>query len=195
LVPASARTVVDVGCGSGLFGALAMRPGRRVVGIEPEWELARQARSRLDMVLPVSGEYGLKAIRTPVPCVVFADVLEHTSAPQRLLRLGAAALGPGGRIVVSFPNAAWAPVVRALAAGRWDAALAGVQARDHLFFTTPRSFANLAAECGLAVETMRPLGAAASWQGRVWARLAALTAGGSAAETAAPQWVAVLRAL
>ncbi|OYW07236.1 MAG: hypothetical protein B7X11_00155 [Acidobacteria bacterium 37-65-4] len=193
-VPVAARTVVDVGCGSGLFGSLLRRPGRRVLGIEPEWELARQARTRLDLVLPLSGDDGLRAVRPPVDCVVFADVLEHTVAPHQLLRAAAGALGPGGRIVVSFPNAAWAPVVRALAAGRWDLTLAGVQARDHLFFTTPRSFAALAAECGLAVETMAPLGGGVSWRGRAWAHLLALASGGDPAAMAAPQWMVVLRA-
>jgi SAM-dependent methyltransferase len=193
-VPAAARTVVDVGCGSGLFGSLLRRPGRRVVGIEPEWELARQARRMLDLVLPLGGEVGLRVVRRPVDCIVFADVLEHTVAPQRLLRAGAEMLGSDGRIIVSFPNAAWAPVVRALSAGRWDLTLAGVQARDHLFFTTARSFAALAGECGLAVEAMVPLGGGVPWQVRLWARLAALAAGGDPSAMAAPQWVAVLRA-
>ena len=96
-VPASARRVVDVGCGSGLFGALLRTAGRTVIGIEPEWELALLARARLNVVLPVPGEPGLEAVRVPVDCVVLADVLEHTSAPQRLLRAAARALGRGER--------------------------------------------------------------------------------------------------
>jgi len=194
-IPASARCVVDVGCGSGLFGALLRAAGKTVIGIEPEWELALLARARLNLVLPVSGEPGLEAVRVPVDCVVLADVLEHTSPPQRLLRATARALGHGksGRLVLSFPNAAWAPVVRALAAGRWDTTLAGVQARDHLFYTTPRSLAAIAEECGFAVETLEPLGTGVSFRERLWGRLAALTAGGTFAEAAAPQWAAVLR--
>jgi SAM-dependent methyltransferase len=192
-VPAGARTVVDVGCGTGLLGSLLRHDGRRVVGIEPEWELARAARRNLDLVMPARAEEGLSAIRGPVDCIVFADVLEHTIAPQQLLRAGARLIGPAGRIVVSFPNAAWAPVLRGLASGRWDPTLAGVQARDHLFYTTPRSFAAVAAECGLAVETLVPLGTAVSWRVRVWGLLAALTAGGKPSDTAASQWVAVLR--
>jgi SAM-dependent methyltransferase len=192
-VPATARTVVDVGCGTGLLGSLLRHKGRAVVGIEPEWELALAASRNLDLVMPARAEEGLSAVRGPVDCIVFADVLEHTVAAQQLLRAGARLIGPGGRIVVSFPNAAWAPVLRGLAAGRWDPTLAGVQARDHLFYTTPRSFAAIAAECGLAVETLVPLGTAVSWRVRVWGLLAALTAGGKPADTAAAQWVAVLR--
>jgi 2-polyprenyl-3-methyl-5-hydroxy-6-metoxy-1,4-benzoquinol methylase len=192
-VPASAKTVIDVGCGTGLLGSLLRHDGRRVVGIEPEWELARAASRNLDVVVPARAEEGLSAIRAPVDCIVFADVLEHTVAPQQLLRAGARLIGPSGRIVVSFPNAAWAPVLRGLASGRWDPTLAGVQARDHLFYTTPRSFATVAAECGLAVETLAPLDTTMSWWVRAWGWLAALTAGGKPSETAASQWVAVLR--
>jgi 2-polyprenyl-3-methyl-5-hydroxy-6-metoxy-1,4-benzoquinol methylase len=194
-VPVSARRVVDVGCGSGLFGAILRATGKTVVGIEPEWELARLARERLDIVLAVPGEEGLKALRSPVDCVVLADVIEHTSPPHRLLRAAAEAVkhAQGGRVLVSFPSAAWAPVVRALAAGRWDTTLAGVQARDHLFYTTPRSFAAIAGECGLEVERLEPLGAASSFRDRLWAWLAVVTAGGKPSEMAAPQWVAVLR--
>ncbi|HVN76250.1 MAG TPA: class I SAM-dependent methyltransferase [Thermoanaerobaculaceae bacterium] len=192
-VPAGAHTVVDVGCGSGLFGSVLRRPGLRVVGIEPEWELAIAARGRLDALLPARGEDGLRALRGPVDCVVFADVLEHTTAPGDLLRAAAGLVGSRGRVVVSFPNAAWGPVLRALAAGRWDLTLAGVQARDHLFVTTPASLASLACECGLEVETMTPLAAAAPWRTRVWTWVAARAAGGDPRWLRAAQWVAVLR--
>jgi SAM-dependent methyltransferase len=178
-VPEVAQTIVDVGCGTGLFGALLRRPGRKVVGIEPEWELARVARTKLDLVLPVSGEEGLRAIRTPVDCIVFADVLEHTMSPSRLLRAATETIRQGGRIVVSFPNAAWGPVVRALAAGRWD--------------PTPTSFAVLARECGLEITAQAPLGGGLPWRERAWVWMAALTAGADPKGMMAPQWVAVLR--
>ena len=192
-VPTDARTVVDVGCGSGLLGSVLRRLGLKVFGIEPEWELAAAARTRLDGVLPVRGEVGLGVLRGPVDCVIFADVLEHTAAPQELLRLAANLIGPRGRIVVSFPNSSWTPVVRALLKGRWDLTLAGVQARDHLFVTTPLSLAALARECGLEVETMVPLATHAPFRERAWAWLAARSAGGRARWQVAAQWVAVLR--
>lgn len=192
-VPTDAHTVVDVGCGSGLFGSVLRKPGLRILGIEPEWELAAAARTRLDVVLPVRGEVGLRAMGGPVDCIVFADVLEHTTAPQELLRLAADLIGSRGRIVASFPNASWAPVLRALLKGRWDVTLAGVQARDHLFVTTPLSFAALARECGLEVETMAPLGGHAPFPERVWAWLPARSNGGDPRWLAAAQWVAVLR--
>ena len=72
---------------------------------------------------------------------VFADVLEHLANPGEILRRLVERLAPDARVLVAIPNAAWIPVLAALAAGRWDPTLAGVQARDHLTVFTPRSLA------------------------------------------------------
>lgn len=191
-VPAAADRVVDVGCGHGLLAESLRHRGHRVVGIEPDWTLAVAASQRVP-VIPARGEDGLAAVRPGVDCVVFADVLEHTPDPAALLRAAVDVLGPRGRVVASIPSAAWVPVLRALAAGRWDPTLAGVQARDHLYFTTPASFADLAAECGLVAERMAPLGPPPRRRDRVLAWLLARLAGGRPSDLQAPQWVAVLR--
>ncbi len=196
-IPQSARLLVDVGCGHGLLGARFRSSSRSadriVIGIEPDWTLARLAARKLDLVLPVRAELGLRALRRPADCIVLADVLEHTGDPAAVLRQIALSLSCEGRAVLSLPNAAFAPVLRALAAGRWDTTLAGVQARDHLALFTPASFGKLAAECGLTVESTTPLTQPLPFKLRLWSWLAARTAGGEPQTLAAPQWVAVLR--
>lgn len=192
-VPERARRVVDVGCGHGGLGALLRRPGRTVVGIEPDWGMARAAARRLDLVLPGTAEQMLPAVPPPIDCVILADVLEHVAQPAAVLSAAAARLDADGVVVASFPNTAWAPVLRELAAGRWEPTLAGVQARDHLVPLTPGSLLRLAAECGLAPERLVPLPAPLSWPLRVWAWVAAKSAGGDPRDLSAPQWVAVLR--
>jgi len=186
-------TIVDVGCGYGQLGMQLRQKGRRVIGIEPAWESARAAAKVLDLVLPVRAEEGLAALRPPVGCFIFADVLEHLNDPAGVLAQAGALLGSEGRIVVSIPNVAWAPVLRALTAGRWDATLAGVQARDHVFFTTPLSFATLCREWGFEVETLEPLGSYLPLGLRVWAWAVARSVGGDPAHLTSAQWVAVLR--
>lgn len=192
-IEATSGTVVDVGCGQGRLGEQLCRLGRRVVGIEPEWASARKASLVLDVVLPLPAEEGLAALRPPVGCFVFADVLEHMTDPASILSRAARLLDTHGRMVVSIPNAAWAPVLRALAGGRWDATLAGVQARDHAFFTTPLSFARLCRECGLEVETLEPLGSRLPVSLRVWAWVMARWVGGDPAHLLSAQWVVVLK--
>ncbi len=191
-IPAGARTLVDVGCGHGLLGGRHRGTGRRVIGVEPDWDLAREAARRLDLVLPVGAEVAFEALRPEVDCMVFADVLEHTSDPAGVLEKAARVLAPSGRIVASLPNSAWAPVLRALAAGRWDPTLAGVQARDHLAVMTPASFRRMAAECGLRVTREIPVEVPLPrWQ-RWWSWLLARTAGGARRDLLAMQWIAIL---
>lgn len=191
-IPDTVRTLVDVGCGHGRLGARYRRPGRRVVGIEPDWDLAREARHRLDAVVPALAAEGLRALRPGVDCVVFADVLEHTLDPAAALEATASVLAPEGRVVVSIPNNAWAPTVRALAAGRWDATLAGTQARDHFVPFTRESFRRLAAECGLEVVHSEPIVAPLDWQTRAWAWLGSRLAGGRVEDLLTMQWILVL---
>ena len=186
-------TLVDVGCGHGHFGERHCREGRRVIGIEPDWPLARQARGRLDLVLPTTAGRGLAALRPGVDRVIFADVLEHTLDPARALRATARVLSPDGLAICSIPNNAWAPMVRALAAGRWDSTLAGTQARDHFVAFTRASFERLASECGLEVVERHPITAPLDFPTRLWAWLAARTAGGRPDDLMAMQWIVVLR--
>lgn len=191
-IPSSARTLVDVGCGHGLLGARHRGTGRRVIGVEPDWDLAREASRRLDLVLPLGAEDAFEALRPEVDCMVFADVLEHTADAAGVLDRAARVLAPAGRIVASLPNTAWVPVLRALAAGRWDPTLAGVQARDHLAVMTPDSFRRLAAECGLRVTREIPVEVPLPrWQ-RWWSWLLARSCGGSPRNLLAMQWIAIL---
>ncbi|MFN7942672.1 MAG: methyltransferase domain-containing protein [Thermoanaerobaculia bacterium] len=191
-LPADGGLWLDVGCGSGRFGARHRRFDRRWIGIEPEPKAAGEAARRLDLVLPLPVEKALAALGRPADGAVLADVLEHLADPAAALLALAAKLRRGARAIASIPNAAWAPVLAALAAGRWDATLAGVQARDHLAVFTPDSFARLAVECGFRVERLASLPATLPWRRRLWARLLAASVGGDPARLLAPQWIATL---
>lgn len=193
-VPAEARVVVDVGCGHGRLGERLRGPGRQVIGIEPDPAMAREADRRLDRVLARRAEEALLLIDASVGCFVFADVLEHLPDPARVLALAAERLAPDGRIVVSIPNTAWAPVLRDLAAGRWESTLAGVQARDHLGPTTLDSLQRMAEGCGLQVESVTAQRPPLPWRLRLWARIVARLSGGRADTLSAAQWVVVLSA-
>src|SRR6266852_5468474 len=54
-VPATARRILDVGCGEGLLGARLkeQQPGCTVFGVERESAIAAQAAARLDRVFPL----------------------------------------------------------------------------------------------------------------------------------------------
>jgi len=86
-------------------------------------------------------------------CVIFSDVLEHTSDPWAVLRRWRSVLAPGGTLVVSLPNVAHKSVLRPLLRGRFDYADEGVLDRTHLRFFTRVTAIEMIEACGFEVIT------------------------------------------
>jgi SAM-dependent methyltransferase len=106
-----ARTVVDLGCGTGLLTASLARPHRRVVGVEPSAEMlaatrARSVRGPIEWVhgdasaLPSLDLQAALAIMTGHVAQLIVDEQEWRSA---LLALHAA-LRPGGTLAFESRN-------------------------------------------------------------------------------------------
>jgi SAM-dependent methyltransferase len=94
---------LDVGCGRGDLAATLIARGWIMDGVEPSRAACEAARQRgvdarcgtLATIAIEPGAYDL---------VVFRHSLEHTNDPVRDLRVAAAALAPGGRVLISVPN-------------------------------------------------------------------------------------------
>jgi SAM-dependent methyltransferase len=156
LVPRDARRIADLGCASGALGAaLRARQGCHVTGVEADPAYAAAARERLDAVV----EGDLETLGPPeglrCDCLVAADVLEHLRDPWAVLARWAAAVQPGGAVVVSLPNVRhwetfWALGVR----GTWPRRSAGLFDATHLrWFTLADAWALLEG-AGLQVEAV-----------------------------------------
>lgn len=154
LIPASARRILDIGCGAGGLGRLLKeRQPCWVTGVELVPAVAEQARGVLDEVLVGDAETIVQG-RPPQPfdCVVCGDVLEHLRDPGRLLqRLREDWLAPGGLVVASVPNVRHWSVIQQLLEGRWDYADAGLLDRTHLRFFTRTTLYFLFAEAGFQI--------------------------------------------
>jgi SAM-dependent methyltransferase len=95
--------VLDVGCGRGDLGQALLARGWKVAGVEPSARAAAVAERRgvevlgatLEATDLAAGEYD---------AIVFRHSLEHMPDPLESLRRAAAALRPGGVIVISLPN-------------------------------------------------------------------------------------------
>ncbi len=174
-VPATARTILDVGCGAGAF-ASGLREERRAAGRELEiWGLeldpaaAATAAGVLDHVSQGPAEDLIGRLPAAhFDCVCCNDVLEHLAWPDRVLRDLRRVLKPGGVVVASIPNVrsfanVWDLVVR----GAWTYTDDGILDRTHLRFYTRASMADLFAASGyrlLRQEGINPTGA---WRFRV----------------------------
>lgn len=157
-VPPKARSILEIGCGNGRFGALVkQRDNCRYTGVEMMEDAAAEARTRLDEVLVVNIE------KAPLPFaantfdgLVCNDVLEHLVDPWATLKQLTGYLVPGAFVVVSMPNVRFSEVVKDLVfRNRWAYQDQGVLDRTHLRFFTQASVQELLEQAGVRVERIQ----------------------------------------
>jgi SAM-dependent methyltransferase len=151
-VPAGARSILDVGCGSGSFGRL-LRSARaaRLVGIDP---VPGPTALPDPYDLRVVGLYPEDVPDERFDCIVFNDVLEHMVDPWRAVEIARDRLDTPGVVIASIPNVRNAArVVRPLLLnGRWRYDDTGILDRSHLRFFTRASARELFERAGYRVE-------------------------------------------
>jgi SAM-dependent methyltransferase len=100
-----ARSVLDAGCGSGLYGPALRRRAEVVVGLDHDPVLCRQAEATgaYDRVLraPVSR---LGALVDRVDVVFCSELLEHVPGPELRATLDALEAVAARKLVVTVPN-------------------------------------------------------------------------------------------
>ena len=151
MVPAVARTVLDLGCSSGALGATL---SARVTGVEADPAYAARARERLADVIEADLEsWDPASLNTSFDCVICADVLEHLRAPEDVLARAMGVLEPGGSVVVSLPNVRhWETFWNLAVRGTWPRRSMGIFDRTHLRWFTLRDAWNLLSDAGLEVQ-------------------------------------------
>lgn len=103
---AGCRTVLDLGCGTGLFLDALQRAGLAGCGVERNALSARYARSMGHRVIESGAFEFLEATTEKFDGVHCSHFVEHlpTEAVDRLLALIARVLAPGGCAVLVFPD-------------------------------------------------------------------------------------------
>jgi 2-polyprenyl-3-methyl-5-hydroxy-6-metoxy-1,4-benzoquinol methylase len=101
--------VIDVGCGAGWFSGALAAAGFSVVGVDVAEEPVRRAGARYGVLefVVVGGEQ-LPFAAGAFDAAWLGEVLEHVQDGLGLLAEVARVLGPGGRLVLSTPDHAWA---------------------------------------------------------------------------------------
>lgn len=103
IVPLFGKTVLEVGCSSGLFLAAATRRGAIITGLEPEREKADLARAKNFTV--IDGFFP-EAVgpKQRFDTIIFNDVFEHLPDPATALRACDQHLGQGGLLIINLPD-------------------------------------------------------------------------------------------
>ncbi|HYJ31373.1 MAG TPA: class I SAM-dependent methyltransferase [Allosphingosinicella sp.] len=169
-----AAAILELGCGNGATGALALQQGKcgTYVGIEMFEPVAREAEQVLSAVhigdvatLPLP--YG----RNHFDVLICSEVLEHLVDPAAVLGRLAELVKPGGLVLASSPNIAHWSIVAELIRGRFRYADFGAMDRTHLRWFTPESFAELFEGAGFEVTALNRLGTLPGWKRRLYALL------------------------
>jgi len=155
LVRGKPANVLDIGCGAGMTAALVreISPGARLVGVEPDSQLAAQAGGRLDVVIAGDAEqddtWAAVAALAPFDLVVCADVLEHMVDPAKFLQKLPSCLAPGGQLITSIPNVRhWSTFFSLGLLGTWPRRERGIHDKTHLRFFARKDVIALGAGAG-----------------------------------------------
>lgn len=151
-------TLLDVGCGDGLFLKVARDAGWAAEGIEFSPEGARRAALRIGRPVAL-GELTLEAsLRGPFDVVTLWHVLEHLGDPSAMLGAARSRLRPGGLLAVAVPNLHNLPMQWAYRLARFrPLPLYEEGAREpHVTHFSPRTLSLLLRRHGLLGIDVRP---------------------------------------
>jgi 2-polyprenyl-3-methyl-5-hydroxy-6-metoxy-1,4-benzoquinol methylase len=156
-IPEESRSVVELGCGEAPLGvAIKARQRSRVVGIELDPEAAAVARKRIDAVYCGDVRHIVSILDERFDCIVASEIIEHVDDPWSLLSDVRRLATPGGRLIISIPNAANASIIGDLIAGRFDYTYLGLACVGHLRFFTRRSIEEMLTIAGWYLVAMTP---------------------------------------
>jgi 2-polyprenyl-3-methyl-5-hydroxy-6-metoxy-1,4-benzoquinol methylase len=158
LLPADARTFLDVGCATGELGRAlkSERPAVNVVGVEHDPIMAKVAEQYLDEV--VCGDvHQIDALMEGISMkkfdvIVCGDILEHLSDPWKITRDLACLLEDDGILVVSLPNIGHLSThFNLLFRKTWPYRSRGIHDATHLRFFSFQNVISLLVQANLTV--------------------------------------------
>lgn len=160
MVPMGSQ-VLDLGCGSGALGLhLGATRGCTCDGVtlsplEASHAQAHYRRIETADLETTSLSELFAGQRYDV--IVCADVLEHLRRPERLLPACQNLLKPGGRLLISVPNAAYAGLTLELMHGEFRYRPEGLLDQTHLRFFTRSSLGRFLQDNGWAVDGLQAI--------------------------------------
>ncbi|MCX6231086.1 MAG: class I SAM-dependent methyltransferase [Bacteroidetes bacterium] len=155
-VPLTARKILDVGCGEGIFiNQIKERQEIEAWGVEINKSIAEKAKDSFNNLYNSSVEEAITLLpKKYFDCIVFNDVLEHTVNPLEILKDIKGNLADDGCIVASIPNVRFLPNLYHIIIHKdWKYdEKGGILDDTHLRFFTKKSIVRLFDDAGYVVE-------------------------------------------
>lgn len=105
-VPATARTILDVGCGNGWLSQALVNDQRRVISMDISQRNPQRALANLphpNHAGLVADVFHLPLAEASVDCIVASEIMEHVPDPQRFVTALMRPLKPGGKLIITTP--------------------------------------------------------------------------------------------
>lgn len=151
-------TVLDLGTGSGALGQfLHAQLQCTVDGLtfnSAEADVARPYYRRIEVANLETCVLQDIFPDTRYDFIVCADVLEHLSRPERIVQACRDLLAPGGKLLISVPNAGYSGLIGELIQGDFIYREEGLLDRTHLRFFTRRSLTRFLSELDWSLQAM-----------------------------------------
>ncbi len=161
--------VLEIGCGFGITGALALSEKRcgEYVGIEISDKAAAEAEKLLSRVI----KGNVETLDLPFPdahfdAAILSEVLEHLVDPWKVVSRISPLIRKGGLIMASSPNISHYRVISMLLHGKWNLANSGVMDRTHLRWFTPESFKQMFEVAGFQIISLGQV-APITWKSKI----------------------------
>jgi 2-polyprenyl-3-methyl-5-hydroxy-6-metoxy-1,4-benzoquinol methylase len=154
LIPEGPNNILDLGCGTGVFGRKLkeQNKARELVGVEIFEDAADEAAKCYKKVYRGDMEQLNLQYRDYFDYVICGDILEHLKAPWIMLGRIKTWLKSEGHILVSIPNVRYWRILRDLILwGCWEYRDAGILDRTHLRFFTKNSLLRAMTDAGFDI--------------------------------------------
>ncbi len=145
-VQPSNHSVLDLGCSSGFIGHEIKKrfPKIKVTGIDNNLADITKAKKVLDEAfLADLDNFQESSISGKFDLIILADIIEHLTHPQKLLRRLKKLLNPGGRILLSIPNFSHYSIINSLLKHNWHYHKSGLLDKTHVHFYNYRTIVKL----------------------------------------------------
>jgi 2-polyprenyl-3-methyl-5-hydroxy-6-metoxy-1,4-benzoquinol methylase len=159
IIPEGNHKILDVGCGAGntLIKLKESHKAQEIYGIELNEEIVQEHIKDINHVFV--GD--IEQIEPPFPedffdYIIFADVFEHLTEPEKVLKKYTKYLNKNGVIIASIPNIKhYSILFDLIVRDKFEYKDAGIMDRTHLRFFTRKEIINMFERVNMRVTTIR----------------------------------------